>query len=94
MTRMESGVVAYRRNPRQRSFTRVLGRRVACVQVPWDQFRQNTEEDTTKMYRWFNDIGYHADIDALRREYPALATLEEVLRQEDWLAGGMARQAA
>jgi uncharacterized protein YbjT (DUF2867 family) len=75
-------------------FTRVLGRRVTYVQVPWDQFRQNAGEETTKMYRWFNDIGYNADIEALRREYPALSTLEEVLRREDWTAGEVAGRKA
>ncbi len=66
--------------------TRVLSRRVNYVQVPWEQFRQNAGEEMTKMYRWFNDVGYHVDIEALRKEYPNLATLEQVLRQQDWAA--------
>ncbi len=65
-------------------FTRVLGRRVNYVQVPWDQFRQQAGEEMTRMYRWFNDVGYHVDIAAVRREYPNLTTLQEVLRGQKW----------
>jgi hypothetical protein len=52
--------------------------------VPWEQFRKSAGEEMTKMYRWFNDVGYHVDILALRKEYPNLSTLEKVLSQQDW----------
>ena len=75
--------------------TRAVGRPVRYIQVPWDQFRQNAGEEMTKMYRWFNDIGYHVDIAALRKEHPNLATLEKVLSQQDWAhAETAARKAA
>ena len=75
--------------------TRAAGRPVKYVQVPWDQFRQNAGEEMTKMYRWFNDVGYHVDMTGLRKEYPNLATLEKVLSQQDWTAGeSAARKAA
>jgi hypothetical protein len=49
----------------------------------------------TKMYRWFNDVGYHVNIADLRKEHPNLATLAKVLRQQDWAAGeAAARKAA
>jgi len=63
--------------------------------VPWDQFRQNAGEEMTRMYQWFEDVGYHVDIAALRREFPGLTTLEQVLRQQDWTAAeSTARKAA
>ena len=31
------------------------------------------------VYRWFNGVGYEADIAALRREYPELTTFERYL---------------
>jgi uncharacterized protein YbjT (DUF2867 family) len=75
--------------------TRALGRRVKYVQVPWDQFRQQAGEEITRMYKWFEDVGYHVDITALRRDFPALSTLEQVLRRQDWSAAeSMARKAA
>ena len=42
-------------------------------------------EEMTRMYRWFNDVGYHVDIEALRREYPAIKSLEQFLCDEDWI---------
>jgi uncharacterized protein YbjT (DUF2867 family) len=75
--------------------TRAVRRPVRYVQVPWEQFRENAGEEMTKMYRWFEDVGYHVDIAALRKEHPQLATLERVLRQQDWAAGeSAARKAA
>ena len=39
-----------------------------------------------RMFRWFNEAGFQADIAALRRSYPGvrLHTLEEWLRDEGW----------
>ena len=76
------------------TLSRVLGRNVRYVQVPWEQFRQSAGEEMTKMYRWFNDVGYHVDIAALRKEYPSLSTLESVLRQQDWTASAAATRKA
>jgi uncharacterized protein YbjT (DUF2867 family) len=75
--------------------TRAVGHRVTYVQVPWDQFRQNAGEEMARMYKWFEEVGYHVDIAALRREMPSLATLEQVLRRQDWSATeSIARKAA
>jgi nucleoside-diphosphate-sugar epimerase len=74
--------------------TRTLGRPVKYIQVSWDQFQQNAGEEMTKMYRWFNDVGYHVDMAGLRKEYPNLATLEKVLSQQNWTAGEARAQKA
>jgi nucleoside-diphosphate-sugar epimerase len=74
--------------------TRAVGRPVKYIQVPWDQFRQSAGEEMTKMYRWFNDVGYHVDIAALRKEQPNLSSLEKVLSQQDWTAGEARAQKA
>jgi uncharacterized protein YbjT (DUF2867 family) len=66
------------------TFGRVIGREVDYYQVPWDQFEEQMGEEYAIMYRWFNDIGYEADIDALRREYPELTTFERYLRSHGW----------
>ena len=65
--------------------SRVLGRPVTYRQVPWDQFRKQMGDETYGMYRWFEDVGYSADITALRKEYPGLAKLEQALRSEEWV---------
>ena len=74
--------------------THVLHRSVKYVQVPWDQFGQQAGEEMTKMYRWFEDVGYDVDIGALRREFPFLARLDGVLHQQNWRAAETATQKA
>ena len=66
------------------TFGRVIGRDVDYYQVPWDQFEEQMGEEYAVMYRWFNDVGYEADTDVLRREYPELTTFERYLRSHGW----------
>ncbi len=66
------------------AFSLVTGREVSYYQVPWDQFREQMGEELAVMYEWFNDVGYEADILALRSEYPELTTLEQYLRGHGW----------
>ena len=66
------------------TFGRVIGREVSYYQVPWDQFEEQMGEEITVMYRWFNDMGYEADIAALQQEYPELTTFERYLRAHGW----------
>jgi uncharacterized protein YbjT (DUF2867 family) len=68
------------------TFSRVLGHPVQFVQIPWDVFEKQAGPDLTRMYRWFESDGYRADIAALRREYPALETLESFVRGHSWKA--------
>lgn len=67
-----------------RTFTRVLGREVRYVQVSSDDYRRVAGEEFAAMYRWFQETGYDVDIEALRKEYPQLARVEDVLWAEDW----------
>jgi uncharacterized protein YbjT (DUF2867 family) len=66
------------------TFGRVTGREVSYFQVPWEQYREAMGEEFTAMNRWFNEVGYEADIGALRKEYPELSTLERYLRTHGW----------
>ena len=67
-------------------FGRVLGRPVQYVQLPLEQMRQRMGEDGMKMYGWFNEVGYEADLAALRSLRPTLLTLEAWLRKTGWAA--------
>ena len=66
------------------TFGRVIGREVSYYQVPWDQFEEQMGEEFAVQYRWFNDMGYEADIAALQQEYPELTTFEHYLRAHGW----------
>jgi uncharacterized protein YbjT (DUF2867 family) len=70
------------------AFSLVTGREVSYYQVPWDQFREQMGEEYAVMYEWFNDVGYEADILALRSEYAELTTLEQYLRGHGWEGAG------
>jgi uncharacterized protein YbjT (DUF2867 family) len=66
------------------TFGRVIGREVSYYQVPWNQFEEQMGEEVTVNYRWFNDVGYEADIAALQQEYPELTSFERYLRSHGW----------
>jgi uncharacterized protein YbjT (DUF2867 family) len=66
------------------AFGRVAGREVGYYQVPWEQFEEQMGEEYAVMYRWFNDVGYEADLEALRREHPGLIDFEGYLRGHGW----------
>jgi uncharacterized protein YbjT (DUF2867 family) len=66
------------------AFGRVIGREVGYHQVPWDQFEGQMGEEYAVMYRWFNEVGYEADVGALRREHPGLIDFEGYLRAHGW----------
>ena len=36
------------------------------------------------LFRWYDEVGYIADVDALRRELPQLTTLREYLESNGW----------
>jgi len=66
------------------TFGRVVGKEISYYQVPWDQFEEQMGEEYAVMYRWFNDVGYEANIAALRQEYSELTTFERYLRSHGW----------
>jgi uncharacterized protein YbjT (DUF2867 family) len=66
------------------TFGRAIGRPVQYQQVPWEDYRKAAGEEYYKMYRWFQDVGYNADVQALRGEYPALTDFDTYLRQNGW----------
>ena len=66
------------------TMSQVTSRKINYYQVPWDQFREQMGKEYAVMYEWFNEVGYEADILALRREHPELITLEQYLRGHGW----------
>ena len=67
-------------------FSRVLGKPVRFRKLPMAIVRVILGKEFYEMFRWFNESGFKADIDGLRRRYPEvrLQTLEEWLRNEGW----------
>jgi uncharacterized protein YbjT (DUF2867 family) len=64
-----------------KEFTDHTGREVRYSQVPWDEFERQAGAETTIMFRWFQNVGYHADINAVRQERPHVLTFGRWLVQ-------------
>ena len=63
------------------AFSHVTARDVKYVQVSWDQFEKNMGRELTVMYHWFEEKGFHFNVEEVRREYPATHTFDR------WLEG-------
>lgn len=59
----------------------VLDRPVEHVEPPWPDFRAAAGDEVADMYRWFADVGYDVDVDALRARHPNLTTVREFLEE-------------
>lgn len=66
------------------AFNRVLGKTVEYQQIPFEAFEQQVGEELTTMFRWFENVGYAADLAQLKRDFPAPTNFETYLRDHDW----------
>ncbi|MBW4593556.1 MAG: NmrA/HSCARG family protein [Brasilonema angustatum HA4187-MV1] len=66
------------------AFSRVLGKTVNYQQIPFEAFEQQAGEEVTIMFRWLENFGYKADLDQLKREFPAPTDFESYLRDHNW----------
>jgi len=73
------------------AFSRVLNRPVKLQKIPMFVLKLVLDKEFYKIFRWFNDGGFQANIPELRRKYPEvhLHTLEEWLRQDGWDKRGL-----
>jgi uncharacterized protein YbjT (DUF2867 family) len=62
------------------AFSHVLGKKVEYQQIPFAAFEQQAGAEVTIMYRWFENVGYTADFDRLKRDFPAPTDFESYLR--------------
>jgi uncharacterized protein YbjT (DUF2867 family) len=62
------------------AFSRVNAQEVNYVQVSWERFEKNMGRELTVMYHWFEEKGFHFNIDEMRREYPQTHTFDQWLK--------------
>ena len=67
-------------------FSRVFGKNVEYQQIPFEAFEQQAGEEVTIMYRWFENIGYAADLAQLKRDFPEPTDFESYLRDRTRLS--------
>jgi len=58
------------------ALARVLGEDMKYIQAPWDKFEQQAGHEMMLMFKWFEDVGYHVDIPALRQQHQSLMSFE------------------
>jgi uncharacterized protein YbjT (DUF2867 family) len=61
------------------AFSRVTARDVKYIPVSWDQFEKNMGRELTVMYHWFEEKGFHFNIEEVRREYSLTHTFNRWL---------------
>ena len=66
------------------TLSRTLGIDVVHRQTSWEAFEEQSGQEMTEMLRWFDERGYSADVDALRRQYPSFLTYEQYLQSLGW----------
>ncbi len=66
------------------SFSRVMGKTVSYQQIPFEMFEQQAGKEVTTMYRWFERVGYDADLAELKHDFPEPTDFESYLRDHGW----------
>ena len=68
------------------TFSRVMGRPVTYTRLPLDEYLATFPKPLRPLFRWYDLVGYTADVAAFRAAYPELTTLEDYLRATGWEA--------
>ncbi len=63
---------------------RVMGREVRYEQIPWDEYTASATPTAISREQWFMANPVPIDLDALRREFPGLMTVEDYLVSAGW----------
>jgi uncharacterized protein YbjT (DUF2867 family) len=66
------------------AFSRVLGNPINYQQISFEAFEQKAGEEVTIMFRWFENVGYRADLAQSKRDFPAPTDFESYLRDCGW----------
>ena len=66
------------------TYSEVMGREVVYTQLPLEQYLQTMPKPLRPLFKWYDEVGYTADVEGLRQRYPELMTLEQYLRATGW----------
>jgi hypothetical protein len=62
----------------------VTGRTVTYQPISFEAYQEKAGPELTTMMRWFESVGYNADLAQLEREFGAPTSLDSYLRAHDW----------
>ncbi len=66
------------------TISEVMGRPVAYNQQPLDEYLAAMPKPLRPLFRWYEEVGYEADVAEFRKRYPRLTSLSEYLRATGW----------
>lgn len=66
------------------TFSKVMGRSITYTRMPLEEYLASMPKPLRPLFRWYDEVGYTADVDALRKRYPEMLTLEQYLRSTGW----------
>ena len=66
------------------TFSTVMGQTIVYHQLPLDKYLASLPKPLRPLFRWYDEVGYEADVASLREEYPDLTTLDAYLRATGW----------
>jgi uncharacterized protein YbjT (DUF2867 family) len=66
------------------AFTHISGKPVNYQQISFEAFEQQAGEEVTLMFRWFENVGYIANFEELKRDFSRLSSFESYLRDHNW----------
>jgi uncharacterized protein YbjT (DUF2867 family) len=66
------------------SFSNILDKKVFYQQIPFEAFQKQAGEEVATMFRWFEDIGYNANIKSLQKRFFKTSSLEDYLKEHQW----------
>jgi len=69
------------------TFGKVMGRTVTYTRKPLEEYLASMPKPLQPLFRWYDEVGYTADVDTLRKRYPDMLTLEQYLRATGWANG-------
>jgi len=52
--------------------------------MPLEEYLASMPKSLQPLFRWYDEVGYTADVDGLRKRYPDMLTLEQYLRATGW----------
>ena len=65
-------------------FSELTGRSIRYQQMSWEELEALAGEEIALMNRWIGEVGYSADIPALRARYPNLTRFRDYLIDRGW----------
>ena len=66
------------------TYSAVMGREIVYTQLPLEQYLQTMPKPLRPLFKWYDEVGYSADVEGLRHRYPNLMTLDQYLRATGW----------